>query len=207
MNGILFKPEMIKAIAEGRKTVTRRMDGLREINQVPNKWEDKDGWQFKCVGGSWYATGKHGYHCAVKPRYQVGEVVYIKEPWHYLNIEENKATPYDFGIEFADGEILWWTDNGNEMNYPLDEKKRSPMFLKAKFARYFIKITDVRPERLQEITEEDTIKEGIVPSRQRYFRPSNVEQYAALWDSINPKRPWSSNPWVWRIEFKKVEKL
>ena len=190
MKGILFKPDMRKAIVEGRKTVTRRV--MQNQPVLMDKVYERD--FRKDAGGR-------------KSRYQVGEVVYIKEPWHYLNIEENKATPYDFGIEFADGEILWWTDNGNEMNYPLDEKKRSPMFLKAKFARYFIKITDVRPERLQEITEEDTIKEGIVPSRQRYFRPSNVEQYAALWDSINPKRPWSSNPWVWRIEFKKVEKL
>ena len=189
MKGILFKPDMRKAIVEGRKTVTRRV--MQNQPVLMDKVYERD--FRKDAGGR-------------KSRYQVGEVVYIKEPWHYLNIEENKATPYDFGIEFADGEILWWTDNGNEMNYPLDEKKRSPMFLKAKFARYFIQIIGVRPERLQEITPEDCIAEGIIPSTERYLRLSNIEQYMKLWDSINPKHPWDTNPYLWVYTFKKVAK-
>ena len=207
MKGILFQPWKIKAIAEcgfDREWQTRRV-----INPQPG---DKI-WQETFPGGivAWKSNKRHEYgdSTAHFPRYQVGEVVYIKEAWHYLNIEENKATPYDFGIEFADGEILWWTDNGNEMNYPLDEKKRSPMFLKAKFARYFLKILDVRPERLQEITEEDAIAEGIYKGG-NYFS-DNVHEavddtaclaYKRLWDSINPNHPWASNSWVWRYEFK-----
>ena len=187
MKGILFKPDMIEAIVEGRKTVSRRIAKTKKpLRFVMGKLQVWNQETFE--GGSWWD---------LMPKYQIGDVVYIKEAWHYLNIEENKATPYDFGIEFADGEILWWTDNGNEMNYPLDEKKRSPLFLKAKFARYFIKITDARPERLQEITLEDIYDEGIdvVPSYDR------IDAFKRLWDSINPKSKRDTNPWVWRYEF------
>src|SRR3990167_4908351 len=132
MKGILFKPDMIKAITEGRKIVTRRL-----IKEQTDDWR------------------------VAHPRYKVGEIVYVKEAWHFLNVPENRASPYDFGVEYIDGAISWWTDNSNEMNYPLDEKKRSPMFLPEKFARLFLKILSVRPERLQEIPSPDIHSEGL----------------------------------------------
>ncbi len=203
MKGILFKPVMIEAIAELRKTQTRRVIKFKPFpNIVDSDWHAPfTGLSFR---GGWKFTARFGMATRqqiVLPRYKIGEVVYIKEPWHYLNIEENKATPYDFGIEFADGEILWWTDNGNEMNYPLDEKKRSPMFLKAKFARYFLRIKDVRPERLQEITEEDAEAEGVTRPPNYSLTPHYIEWYKWLWNKINPKYRWASNPWTWRYEF------
>lgn len=82
------------------------------------------------------------------------------------------------------------------------------MFLRECHARYFIQIVDVRPERLQDITEEDCIAEGIVPHYHtvQLTHPKLVNdagnQYAELWDSINGDSSWSSNPWVWRYKFK-----
>ncbi len=195
MKGILFKPEMTQAIREGRKTVTRRI-----MNPQPSEFTTK----ITVIDNNFYYQDTPSGRSRIleRRRYRVGEVVYIKEAWHYLNIEENKATPYDFGIEFADGEILWWTDNGNEMNYPLDEKMRSPIFLKAKFARYFIRITDVRPERLQEITEADCRLEG------SYMATDTDDEggYVNLWDSINGDGDFALNKWVWRYAFKLVSR-
>ena len=189
MKGILFKPWKIKAIADSSPDFewqTRRLDGLQEINAVPNKWGNE--WRFNCVGGDWYASEKHGHQCSIKPRFQVGEVVYIKEAWSPCIVPMSAEA-----IHFKMG---GWKHNQDDWH--------SPRFLKAANARYFIKIKDVRPERLQSITEADIGKEGC-----GHIEASvglRIQWYKELWDSINPKYPWSSNPWVWRIEFEKVEK-
>ncbi len=191
MNGILFKPDMIKAIREGRKTVTRRLSGLKEFNQELDKWffiERKE-------GGIFLFGSNDGGKLIFKPRYQIGEVVYIKEAWQSLGTKEQ--TVYKL-----DGEAkLTWDINGKK-GEEIVTKWRSLMFLPAKFARYFIQITDVRPERLWEITEEDAVKEGV----ENMGQISAVVMYAHLWNSINKKTMWGSNPWVWRYEFKRVAK-
>ncbi len=219
MKGILMKSWKAKAIAESsldREWQTRRLSGLKEINQDPDKWDlyvhsadDEERW--------WFSTElkDDSRTCVVKSRYQVGEVVYIKEAHRYI---QNDGDPYDFGVQYRwDSQVKWWRDNANLMDYPIDEKWRSPMFLKAKFARYFIQITDVRPERLQEITEEDAVAEGSQcviwhgEHAMQYERQMPVSTYRAgyanLWDSINPKYPWSGNWWIWRYEFRKVGRL
>ena len=84
------------------------------------------------------------------------------------------------------------------MDYPIDEKMRSPMFLPERFARYFIRITDVRAERVQEISLDDIEREGFPPD----YAPSKSDWYGRLWDSINPKYPWSSNCWVFAYTFR-----
>jgi hypothetical protein len=174
----------------------------------------------------------------VKPRYQVRETIYIKEAWRIINpIGKYLHNPYDFGIEYlsVNHEVKWWTDNGNIMNYPIDEKLHSPMFLPEKFARTFLDIKDVRAERLKEITPADVTKEGLgwdIETLGIYnddvMEQSLIAQYHTLWDLINGKAKdqrytlddasnrhyvkttseycWDRNPWVWRIEFKKVEK-
>jgi len=78
-------------------------------------------------------------------------------------------------------------------------KKRSPLFMPERFARTFLSILDVRPERLQDITNADAKLEGVTFDGREYRLT-----YADLWDSINKKQTWESNPWVWRISFKEV---
>ena len=80
-------------------------------------------------------------------------------------------------------------------------------------ARIFLEITDVKVERLQDISEGDAIAEGVLNADS--FKDIGVDNsmanryaYRELWDKINGKKyPWSSNPWVWCITFKKMEKL
>ena len=171
MRGILFKPEMIKAIVEGRKTVTRRVMPNQPI--LMDKVYERD--FRKDFGGR-------------KPRYQVGEVVYIKEAWceskFFLNRVYYKAD--DFNI-VSKGDI--W---------------QSPLFMPERAARYFIKILSVRAERLQEISydEDEAMKEGVGAFEDRV---SYVAEFISLWDSLNKAYPWESNPWVFRYEFESLK--
>ena len=93
------------------------------------------------------------------------------------------------------------------------EKKRkiTPIYMPKWAARIWLEITGVRVERVQDISQRDSICEGIRPFAPRDVeRVSTIErkQFAVLWDSINAKRGygWESNPFVWIIEFKRCEK-
>lgn len=207
MKEILFKPDLIQAIAEGRKTVTRRLDGLKNVNGNPAFIEVTDTgllvWDFHYKFTD--------VHYTIKPRLLPGEVVYIKEAWateeQYDNLKPS-GLPDNAYIHFVSTGIG---------DYPLDihlGKFRSPRFLPEKFARYFIKIKDVRPERLQGITEEKDNSDNVVFNQIGWCKEgissylSNMQresEFTHLWDSINKKTPWSSNPWVWRIEFELVK--
>lgn len=201
MKGILMRPAMHRAEEEGLKTVTRRLDGLKEINLCPDHWTatptmNANVWAFLDFTES--------ERINIKPRYRVGEVVYIKEVWCLVNY--GYLAPDSVEVIVGYNKKKWDEDREvEESSHTIDkatwdkyrgnDKWRSPLFMPAWVARHFIQITGVGPERLQEITAEDTVKEGVTGM-----------SYQPLWDSINPKYPWSSNPWVWRYEFKKVPK-
>jgi len=229
MKGILFKPDMIRAIVEGRKTVTRQ-----PLNPQPEWLSEAWYWKHSRFDNG---DGVPYFHSrqispsileAMKPcaRYHIGETVYLKEAWakvydDWPPYEEEEKTPYH--IEYK-------SDTGDTYpgHWPRDCKDdeacgrwKSPQFLPEKFARYFIQIVDVRPERLQDITEEDALREGIQwnasgPLHAHYLDTKlkawmNFETarkaYADLWDAINPKHPFALNEWVWRIEFKLAEEV
>ena len=229
MKSILMKPEMHLAVRENRKTITRRLDGLKEINKEPDDWRC-----YKSADGKYWIAhrerDKHQHY--PKPRYKVDDVVYIKEAWatekQYDHLKPSEI-PHSAYIHFvADG----------VGDYPLCivlGRLRSPLFMPSWAARYFIQITDVRAERLQEITFEDCLAEGVVSSKEwqslDYKAPeplhpedlSNEEAdnetergweaytrqvYSLLWNSINAKRGygWEKNHWVWVISFKRIDK-
>lgn len=217
MKGILFKPWKHKAIRENpdREWQTRRLAGLKEINKEPNNWMcvGTDGlyWGFEM-----FAPDPEEYHRNIKPCYQVGETVYIREAWATEN-QYNDLKPR----EIPHTAKIFYLLDGNYDPFKMG-RIRSPLFMMGWMARDFIKITDVRPERLQEITEEDAIKEGIIFDKysphiypwaldgievnQLYKGKGYYIEFHKLWDSINPKYPWASNPFIWRYEFKKEVK-
>lgn len=203
MKGILFKPDMIKAIVEGRKTQTRRVikpqPCFEAVACEPKVLLD-------------ILTEK-------KSRYKVGETVYIKEA-HCIECYKND------GIEVAcykyDEDPSFFSIAG--LLFELCDidcgmaKWRSPMFMPAWAARYFIKIIDVRAERLQEICGEDVNNEGVNYENiwGKYSKPDwdsfidaqediAISAFAKLWNSIN-KQPydWQSNPWVFAYKFQVV---
>jgi len=196
MKGILFTSDMIRAIREGRKTVTRRLDGLKEINEHPDEWTP-----VAVIEDSWVIQDWEFWRgntlVDVKPRYRVGEAVYVKELW----------APCDCG--HCPG-YIYKADGIPSLNPPVHW--HSPLFMPEKAARTFRKIMDVRPERLWDISESDVLAEGcwqVNPSHEQWkWRASDEitgvtarECYARLWDAINPSHPWKNNDWVWRIAF------
>ena len=102
------------------------------------------------------------------------------------------------------GAIFYKADNDNIRN---GEKFKPSIFMPRSASRITLEITNIRVERLQEISNEDSLSEGIaIPDEPVHFAPR--EYFKILWNNINSKKyPWSSNPWVWVIEFKKVEKI
>lgn len=183
MKGILFKPWKIAAIAKSGTDFewqTRRV--IKPQPFLGNKFQNYE----PLVG---------------KSRYQFGETVYIKEACC------RECQGID-GIE--DACYKTDEDNGNDILINcLQVKWRSPLFMPAWAARYFIKITDVRPERLQEITPKDCLAEGIEPNfvepsieGRNFWDTEMLGYFERLWDSINPKYPWASNCWVWVYSFK-----
>ena len=170
MKGILFKEAMFNAVVEGRKTQMRQvMKSQPEINcQYPvNILKNKKGKWFCAVKVPPYRPFGD---LNIKPRYKVGETLYLKE--------------------------------------------------QAKYARYFIEITGVRCEKVQDISRLDCDKEGIrsrvkgvppydliyqVPGSPNYYYTTK-QAYAALFDKINGKGAWESNPYVWVYDFKLKDK-
>jgi hypothetical protein len=188
MKGICFIEPLFSKVVAGQKTQTRRIitqqpdgRGLRSSN-VP--FEDWHGNEFK-------------------PKYMVGETVYLKEPYLSLNNQE-PVLIYKYGEDYSDVEEL----------SPI--KWSNKLFMPQYAARHFIKITGVRAERLRDISEEDCIKEGItkhkvirldriwyVTVNEQSGWPTAQKAYAALIDHINGKGTWDSNPWVWVYDFEK----
>lgn len=185
MKGILFKPDMIQAIREGRKTVTRRVITPQPIDCVTELKRHSEylDYYIPYTVERKMANNNAGYRkddCGYVPRYQVGETVYVKEAHRFV---QGNGKPNDFGVVYPEGEIKWWRDNGGQFNYPIIEKRRSPLFMPAWAARTFLKITDVRADDffLAILTPEELELEG-------------GEQALDMLARISHK-------WVWRYEF------
>lgn len=124
-----------------------------------------------------------------------GDLLYVKEAW----------------CESPDWQPVRFRADGGESPGPKGFW-RSPLFLHKKDARLWLKILDVRPERVQDITEEDARAEGVEPvltavpvSGKRWtdYRFG----FRLVWDSINAKRGhgWDHNDWAWRIAFERTD--
>jgi hypothetical protein len=167
--------------------------------------ETSDGWQ--CKFWRTIATNREvsGILWA-KPRYQPGEVVYIQEKYAYLSGNIWYAVDCDPGpanevCEYSDGSCF-------------DGDWRSPVLMPEKLSRSRARITDVRVERVQKITWEDALKEGIeaqycCDGRECACQGLPIEDpredFIALWNSLHPGS-WSRNDWVWRCGLEMVEK-
>lgn len=192
--GMLFKAEMVRAILEGRKTQTRRLVfKFAELN-------DHYALQMLAGGRARFELVKKSRKLplllpiiGVNCRYgQPGDRPYVKETWG----------PCDGGFCYRASE---------HPNAKPDGGKWHPSIFMPKYAsRITLEITDVRVERLMDISEEDARAEGVnienFQSRTDGIRGrENRIEFAALWDSINKKKaPWASSPWVWVITFKKL---
>ena len=135
------------------------------------------------------------YPC--QPPYKVGEIVAVAQSYDQIDPQIVHYRIDDLGD--------WGGDHPGQYN---------KMFVQADLMPHQIRITSVRPERLQDITDEDCLKEGVrfVENSDGYFSNGMSDEYttpisafAALIDEISGRRIWERNPFVWRIEFKLVK--
>ena len=196
MKPMPFSTPMVRAIREGRKTQTRRVI----------KGDIYPGWDMKQQCPS-YLRERDGklYGKPVACRYPPGAVLWVRETWApcaTIDSFLDDKNLYIYAADF-DGPVSW--------------KWRPSIHMPREAARLFLKVEKVRLERLQEITPEDIVAEGlpsfiISPGHEHY---SNVcgknwlgyGWYRELWDSLYAMRgcPWEINPWVWVIEFMRKE--
>lgn len=214
---ILFSTEMVESILLGIKTMTRRNKNLEKINKQPNNY------YFQSLVH--HATGKFTFvHVAIDnptqsdvievkcPYGKVGDVLWVRESF-YEPIFEGMNGKYYYK---ADLEKQGW-------NFKWERSIHMPKSA----CRIFLQITNIRVERLQDITEEDAIAEGVklhesgthylnyYDQKHRvtqfiYNCKKAYDSFRFLWYIINGKRDepfaWFKNPWVWVIEFEKIEK-
>lgn len=184
---ILFNTEMVRAILEGRKTVTRRV-----IKPQP----DSD---YEAVKGM-YRDGK-GKLCAVfhssediksvYPNCDRGDILYVRETWTPV---PDGSYIYKASVECPDAWCGTW---------------RPSIHMPREAARIFLRVTGVHVERLQELSLKDAEREGIDP------REPMFTKFVEVWNKTVQKHPnkfkrypyqWDENPWVWVIEFERCDR-
>lgn len=189
---ILFNADMVREILDGRKTVTRRL-----IKPQPT-YSQRDGFTWK--GGA-YGTdlpptikgSAYNFRCAAP--YQPGDILYVRETWYRgLNRILYKAN-------YSENEKFY--TNGKEIQI----KWHPSIHMPKEAARIWLKVKDVRVERLQDIMK-------YPPGPQNQIVREGCKygcDFIAEWENTIPKANrskygWSANPWVWVIEFERCEK-
>lgn len=202
---ILFSGPMVRAILGGRKTQTRRT--LRGTPSLTGQPEQVDGQTPHICGDSgWHfrrGDGRCEWHIAC-PYGQPGDKLWVRETWGARDIRGCSA-PRIADIDTVNDRVEYRADG-----MPDDGRHWFPSIHMPRWAsRLTLEVTAVRVERLQAITEEDAIAEGVdavpVADVPRQGTLCRRDDFAQLWDLINGKRaPWSSNPWVWVVNFRRL---
>ena len=193
--GIIMSGDHPKLILDGIKTMTRRTWGLEEINKDPDAWF---GVPENIEGALWRFFNKNGTTLIIKCPYGgVGDILIMRETWASEN-RYNNLKP----SEIPDIAKIFYL--ASEIYDPFKMGiVRPSLFLPYKFSRGKLEITEIRAERLTEISADDIRAEGLVsidPYRlHRAFRD--------LWDSLNAKRGygWDRNNWVFPISIRRIE--
>lgn len=195
---ILFNTEMVRAILDGRKSCTRRL-----VKPEPQGY-------FEVSEEPLYIYDTDGNQGKITPPYQPSDILYVRESYSELT----------FGYVYkADGENIDHLGNVIKWHPSIHMPKEA--------ARIWLKVTDVRVERLQEITEEQACMEGTDPWDEACYEnngwhptfsdpdsggdPNMIDGFHKLWNSTIKKSDidrygWDANPWVWVIEFERCEK-
>lgn len=208
---ILFTGEMVWAILEGRKYQTRRV-----IKPQPEKWVKHAGYDFFCGDDEIALRGmtRNGpAEALMKLKYQKGNLLWVRETWATVNSYDH-LSPRDIPRGDKRWPQVWYgADPGAGGLYQTTceflGKVRPSIFMPRWASRITLEITNIRVEKVQEITPDDAKAEGVDPPilNKGMDDVKWRNKYMLLWDSINAKRgySWDSNPWVWVIEFQRKE--
>ena len=220
---MLFNTEMVRALLEGRKTVTRRVIKPQPDDKPVLIGPDSCWFKYFAIQG----TEK-----AIQPPFCAGDVIWVRETYSQHPVRpDGKLASKNYCYYKADGDLrpVGWRDNWHPS-----------IHMPKEFARIFLRVTDVRAERLQEMSDDKALAEGVPhewPMPTVYcprckgegmigaLHPSSLGymdvecpyceratiRFARLWDSTikladQPTYAWEANPYVWVIEFERCEK-
>lgn len=239
---ILFNTEMVQAVLAGRKTVTRRLIKPQPQSKLCYIFAgcDVGTWRYpsKTAHESWGeeyrlpdSIAKEELTRRWNPPYHTEDILYVRETWERFecwNCEGDERgncpkEPQKSVLDKTCGCYMYRA--ANEISG--DAKWRPSIHMPKEAARIWLKVTDVRVERLQEITEEQACMEGTNPLDEACYEnngwhptfsdpdsggePNMVDGFHKLWNSTIKKSDldmygWNANPWVWVIEFERCEK-
>lgn len=243
---ILFNTEMVRAILDGRKTCTRRLVKPQPKSKLCYTFAGSDsntwGYPNRTAHEIWGEEFKLPNDITEEelskrwnPPYHTDDILYVRETWQCWRAHRYEATADirfraggdDVRLQFANGN----TDSIDRLDYDTFVHKwfshngewKPSLFMPKVAARIWLKVTDVRVERLQEISEDGAVKEGIYVANCKDCNApfgcdacpdegyDEIDEFAELWDSTIKKSDidrycWDVNPWVWVISFERCEK-
>lgn len=197
---ILFNTDMVRAILDGRKTVTRRIcKDANELTVPDMSFYDAEKRTYAVHN---YSNKEHTDKLSIAERtcpICPGDILYVRETWSELS----------FGYVYkVDGENIDHLGNVIKWHPSIHMPKEA--------ARIWLKVKDVRVERLQNMCLDDFINEGVDVPNEAFNDPKNAYgfakfRYSGIWTSTikiedNDRYGWKANPWVWVIEFERCEK-
>lgn len=194
MKPILFSTKMVQAILGDQKTMTRRVikvddpEEWESHNDCRNEYGDSE---VPCFLVKKKSTEDRGIHY---PKYDAGDVLWVRETFAFDEVlgYAYKASCNPDAMEFFDGKWL------------------PSIHMPKEAARIFLKVIDVRAERLQSILCGDMKREGCIPTTVTggQYQQWQRDYWIPLWDGINAERgySWDSNPWVWVYGFERCDR-
>jgi hypothetical protein len=223
---ILFSSPMVRAILDGRKTVTRRIVKERSPHWVVDERGDGTPWLMvardSVRGASIYDDAWLPAAC---PYGAPGDHLWVRETWGVAHEHADTIT-HSAALEDARRQMPWAAIVYADETHTKPKKWRPSIHMPRWASRILLDVTAVRVERLQAISEEDARAEGVkasdaaavfqrvgtsthgLPHVRQVKDLENTARgaFACLWDSINGERaPWASDPHVWVVSFKLVE--
>lgn len=239
---ILFSAPMVRAILEGRKSQTRRLVKPQPDWECPSEMcrTTPEGWQELGHSGRWSCDHDTGRTIRACPYGQPGDRLWVRETWGSVLIKPVSSERAWWPNAMPDGARIPWPGippdrpqlrpsatsadavifrADGEMPYDFPQQWRPSIHMPRWASRITLEVTDVRVERLQDISPKDVLSEGTVD------RPHEVDGlgrcpvsavdgcvypdlrslWCSAWASIHGLESWSANPWVWAISFKRVE--
>lgn len=210
--GMIFNGEMVRALLDGRKTQTRRIikDCMVGRDQIS---------KFIQIGKKFIGCYPEGVPELIReccPYGVPGDRIWVREAFRVHSRATDLAT-----LVYKASERNSWTEQTHRVpisvcNKPATPDKWTPSIHMPRWAsRITLEITSVRVEQLKSISEEEARSEGVARLREgfwKHYQPGWTQHqlsargsFATLWDSIFGSGEWDRNPWVWVVEFNRIE--